>query len=58
MMAAVALVPDTGLAIIDLVLKGLTGVVVYSALAWALNLNDIREPALKIIGRLRAKVFA
>ena len=58
MMAAVALVPDTGLAIIDLVLKGLTGVVVYGALAWALNLNDIREPALKIIGRLRAKVFA
>ncbi|MCR6660713.1 MAG: lipopolysaccharide biosynthesis protein [Asticcacaulis sp.] len=58
MMAAVALVPDTGLAIIDLVLKGLAGVVVYGALAWALNLNDIREPALKVIGRLRAKVFA
>ncbi|MFT4076070.1 MAG: lipopolysaccharide biosynthesis protein [Asticcacaulis sp.] len=58
MMGAVALVPDTGLAIIDLILKGLAGVIVYAALAWWLDLNDIREPALKVFGRLRAKVFA
>lgn len=58
MMSAVALIPDTGLPVIDLVLKGVTGILIYAALAWMLNLNDIREPALKVFGRLRAKVFA
>jgi len=58
MMAAVALVPALNLPIFDLIAKGLTGVIVYAALAWLFDLNDIREPALKIIGRLRAKVFA
>jgi O-antigen/teichoic acid export membrane protein len=58
MMGVVAAIPDTGIAIIDLILKGLTGVLVYAALAWLLDLNDIREPATRLIGRLRAKVFA
>jgi O-antigen/teichoic acid export membrane protein len=58
MMAAVALVPTLNMPIVDLILKGTTGVLVYAALAWLFDLNDIREPALKIVNRLRAKVFA
>jgi O-antigen/teichoic acid export membrane protein len=58
MMAAVALVPALNLPLFDLIAKGTTGVIVYAGLAWMLDLNDIREPTLKIINRLRAKVFA
>jgi O-antigen/teichoic acid export membrane protein len=58
MMAAVALVPALNLPLFDLIAKGTTGVIVYAGLAWMLDLNNIREPALKIINRLRAKVFA
>jgi len=58
MMAAVALVPSLNLPIIDLILKGTIGVIIYAALAWLFDLNDIREPALKIVNRLRSKVFA
>lgn len=58
MMAAVALVPSLNLPIIDLILKGTIGVIIYAALAWLFDLNDIREPTLKIVNRLRAKVFA
>ncbi len=58
MMAAVALVPSLNLPILDLIVKGTTGVLVYAGLAWLFDLNDIREPALKIVNRLRSKVFA
>ncbi len=58
MMAAVALVPSTHLPVVDLITKGTTGVLVYALLAWLFDLNHIREPALKIVNRLRAKVFA
>ncbi|HTN41595.1 MAG TPA: lipopolysaccharide biosynthesis protein [Asticcacaulis sp.] len=58
MMAAVALVSSTHLPVVDLITKGTTGILIYALLAWLFNLNDIREPALKIVNRLRAKVFA
>ena len=58
MMTAVALMPSLNLPIFDLITKGMTGVLIYAALAWLFDLNDIREPASRIIGRLRAKVFA
>lgn len=58
MMGAVALLPTFDLPIVDLVLKGTTGVLVYGALAIALNLNNIRSPVQKIVNRLRDMVFA
>jgi len=58
MMGAVALVPGLNLPILDLTARGATGVIIYAFLAYVLNLNDVREPAARIIGRLRAKVFA
>jgi O-antigen/teichoic acid export membrane protein len=58
MMAVVALLPTFDLPIVDLVLKGTTGVIIYGVLAIALNLNNIRSPVHKIFNRLRDKVFA
>ena len=58
MMGAVALLPTFDVPIFDLVLKGTAGVLVYGALAIALNLNNIRSPVQKIVNRLRDKVFA
>ncbi len=58
MMAAVALVPALNMPIFDLVARGMAGVIVYATMSWLFDLNDIREPALKIFNRLRSKVFA
>ena len=58
MMGVVALLPAFDLPIVDLVIRGTTGVLVYGVLAIALNLNNIRSPVQKIFNRLRDKVFA
>ena len=61
MMGVLSLLPNWG-GIAELAAKGITGVTVYGALAWILNLNGVREPAARIAGkvyqRLRAKVAA
>jgi O-antigen/teichoic acid export membrane protein len=58
MMAAVALVPALDMPLLDLIAKGIMGVIIYAILAYAFDLNDIREPAGRIFNRIRAKVFA
>ena len=58
MMGGVALLPAFDLPIVDLVIRGTTGVLVYGVLAIALNLNNIRSPVLKIFNRLRDRGFA
>ncbi|MDI7774730.1 lipopolysaccharide biosynthesis protein [Asticcacaulis sp. EMRT-3] len=57
MMAVLAVMPRWG-GIAELAAKSLTGMAIYGALAWLLDLNDMRAPTLAIINRLRAKVFA
>ena len=57
MMGVIALLPSWG-GVVELIVKGTTGVIVYGLLAYALNLNQIRGPADKIYQRLRARVFA
>jgi len=57
MMGVIALIPAWG-GIVELIVKGGTGIFVYALLAYALNLNQIRGPADKIYQRLRARVFA
>ncbi|ESQ83937.1 hypothetical protein AEAC466_11450 [Asticcacaulis sp. AC466] len=58
MMAVVALIPHFDIAVVELILKGITGILVYGILAWLLDLNDIREPAQKVFARLRQRVAA
>ena len=58
MMAVLAVLPVTGLHVFDLVVRALGGVAIYGALAWLLDLNDIRGPARQMFYRLRAKVMA
>lgn len=54
MVAVLAVLPDWGGAP-ELILKSLTGVAVYAALAWLFDLNAMRAPTLRILSRLRAK---
>jgi len=50
--------PETGVTIVDLVIRALTGVAVYGTLAWLLDLNGIRGPAQQAYQRLRARMAA
>ena len=58
MMAVLTVLPITGLHVLDLIVKAISGVAIYGALAWLLDLNNIRGPAQQIFHRLRAKVTA
>lgn len=57
MMAVVSLIPLTGQPI-DLVVQSACGGAVYAALAWLLDLNNVRELTDRIYQRLRIKVAA
>ena len=61
MMAILAVMPGstatTGGALIELASRALTGVIVYGALVYAIDLNGIRQQAERIVQRLYAKVF-
>ncbi len=54
MMAVLWIMPPNG-GLIELVLKGATGVTIYAALTWVLDLNGMRAPTLRIINRLRTR---
>ncbi|MGA9659129.1 MAG: lipopolysaccharide biosynthesis protein [Asticcacaulis sp.] len=61
MMAAVALLPGHdrfSAPIAELILKGTTGVLVYGALAYGLNLNNIRPVAQSLVNRLKGRLAA
>lgn len=55
MVAALWLLPPTGVTLVDLVIRALAGVVVYGAFAWVLDLNGVRGPARKVCQRLLAR---
>jgi O-antigen/teichoic acid export membrane protein len=57
MMAVVSLIPLTGQPI-DLVVQSVCGGTVYAALAWLLDLNNVRGLTERIYQRLRIKVAA
>ena len=56
MILALAIEPVWG-GVAEVVLKSVTGAVVYGALAWILNLNGIRAVADTALARLRRKAF-
>ncbi|ESQ89138.1 polysaccharide biosynthesis protein [Asticcacaulis sp. AC460] len=43
MMAVLSVLPRWGIDVVDLAIRSVTGVVIYGALAWLLNLNSIRD---------------
>lgn len=53
MMAMLSLLPSDG-GLLELAAKAVTGVFVYGALAWLMDLNGIRGPAQRLYQRLRA----
>lgn len=55
MVAVLAVLPSWG-GLPELVLKSTSGALIYAGLAWLLDLNGVRAPALRILSRLRAKL--
>jgi len=55
MMTLLAAMPNWG-GLPELLLKSLLGALTYAALAWLLDLNGVRAPASRILGRLRARM--
>ena len=62
MMAVLAVMPRFGASlggdIAELVIKAFSGIAVYGALAWLLNLNDVRDLCTRVLHKLTARAIA